>query len=90
MIRYYLLFAVLIGIINNSQQYRRRHHNYQSGLIFYDLKTNETLLPPIVSSEKFARPQFRLPNFGMPCSCHTLNCGCCAGMNFQQFNNQCE
>lgn len=56
-----------------------------NGLIFYDLKTNRTLLPPIVTPLKYTQSS-RLPLIGRPCSCQTLNCGCCAGMSIQQFN----
>lgn len=61
----------------------------RNGLIFYNLKNNHTLLPPIVTSDKYG-PALRLPIIGMPCSCQNLLCGCCAGMNMQQFNNQCN
>lgn len=94
--QFYLFFVVLIIILfNTTQSFNNNRHNYNNGLMFYDLKTNKTLLPPVVSSENFSRnpfglPSFGLPNFGMPCSCETLNCGCCAGMNFLQFNNHRE
>ncbi len=56
-----------------------------NGVIFYDLKTNRTLLPPIVTPLKYSQSS-RRPLFGRPCSCETLHCGCCAGMTIQQFN----
>lgn len=39
---------------------------------FFDLSTNEPLV--------------RAPERRGPCACIDLNCGCCAGMNIQQFN----
>lgn len=40
---------------------------------FFDVHTNELLL-------------LRAPERRGPCACVDLNCGCCAGMNIQQFN----
>lgn len=67
------------------------------GLIFYDLESNRTLLPPVVSALPYEHEQQReplqvtsrrpmFPTFRRPCSCNELNCGCCAGINFKQFN----
>lgn len=68
-----------------------------NGLIFYDLESNRTLLPPVVSALPYGHEQQReplqvtsrrpmFPSFRRPCSCNELNCGCCAGINFKQFN----
>lgn len=68
-----------------------------SGLIFYDLESNRTLLPPVVTALPYGHEQQReplqvtsrrpmFPMFRRPCSCNELNCGCCAGINFKQFN----
>lgn len=50
-----------------------------SKIEFYHLNSNESL-------EK--RIQFRQRRG--PCSCFELNCGCCAGMEFQQFKRKSE
>ena len=59
--------------------------NNDTGLMFFDIATNKTILPPIVTPLKY-KVSPRLPVIGRPCSCNGLVCGCCAGMNFKQLN----
>lgn len=94
-IKYYVsVFLFIINSVDTSTILttvtKVRQHDYltQTGLIFYNIKTNRTLLPPIVTSEKYSL--LKLPQIGLPCSCESLNCGCCAGLFQQQFNQHCK
>lgn len=58
-----------------------------SGLYFYDLKTNKPISSPkVTTGTSYLQSSARLPIIGEPCMCANLNCGCCAGLNIQQFN----
>ncbi|XP_075157718.1 uncharacterized protein LOC142230984 [Haematobia irritans] len=70
------------------------NRSYNNGLIFYDLKTNNTLLPPTVSVSrgrnlakmKFSPKGSIWSTFGKPCECTGPLCGCCVGIKVKQFN----
>lgn len=59
-----------------------------NGLIFYDMKSNSTLLPPIIEKAILTgnKTILRQDNMGQPCNCFEMTCSCCAGLNIQQFN----
>lgn len=59
-----------------------------NGLIFYDMKSNSTLLPPIIERATLTGNKIilRQDNMGLPCNCFEMTCSCCAGLNIQQFN----
>uniref|UniRef100_A0A1I8NMX6 DUF4773 domain-containing protein n=2 Tax=Stomoxys calcitrans TaxID=35570 RepID=A0A1I8NMX6_STOCA len=70
------------------------NRSYNNGLIFYDLKTKQTLLPPTVSVSrgrslaklKFSEKGSIWSTFGKPCECTGPLCGCCVGIKVKQYN----
>lgn len=64
-------------------------------IVIYDLKTNKTMGPPYVEyptmkAEEGEQGQTEgsqeAEENGWPCKCQDRTCGCCFGMNINQFN----
>ncbi|XP_061391245.1 uncharacterized protein LOC133326627 [Musca vetustissima] len=84
--------VVLIILVSSCVLVENR--SYDNGLIFYDLKTKQIILPPTVSVSrgrslsnfKFSSKGSIWSTFGKPCECAGPLCGCCVGIKVKQYN----
>lgn len=53
-------------------------------MVYYNPLTNEPLKMEVENAARL--PSTRLGFRGLPCACHELSCGCCAGINITRIN----
>ena len=91
-----IFFTFIIYFCEGTKSFNKvENFNETENLVkFISLRNSEVLAPPTVTIiNDLSKNQnmsgiinVRLPFIGEPCSCAMLNCGCCAGMQIQQFN----